>query len=77
MRKAEGLVNHARIRKIITYLIILGNAGIVSVIASFVVFLRPTDVLRPLWLPGFSGHPKESWYKVMKEVSGESQKTED
>ena len=39
-REAELVVNHPRRRKIITYLMILGNAGIVSVIATFVLSLR-------------------------------------
>jgi hypothetical protein len=39
-REAELVVGHPRRRKIVTYLMILGNAGIVSVIATFVVSLR-------------------------------------
>jgi len=39
-REAELVVNHPRRRKIVTYLMILGNAGIVSVIATFVLSLR-------------------------------------
>jgi len=39
-KEAELVVNHPRRRKIVTYLMILGNAGIVSVIATFVVSLR-------------------------------------
>lgn len=46
-REAERIVNHPRRRKIVTYLIILGNAGIVSVIATFVLSLRGTGMLRP------------------------------
>ena len=44
---AERIVNHPRRRKIVTYLIILGNAGIVSVIATFVLSLREAGVFRP------------------------------
>lgn len=32
---------------IVTYLMILGNAGIVTVIATFVVSLRPAGIFRP------------------------------
>ncbi|NIQ39412.1 MAG: hypothetical protein GTN81_12590 [Proteobacteria bacterium] len=39
-REAELVVGHPRRRKIVTYLMILGNAGIVSVIATFVLSLR-------------------------------------
>lgn len=39
-KEAELVVNHPRRRKIVTYLMILGNAGIVSVIATFVLSLR-------------------------------------
>jgi len=39
-REAELVVNHPRRRKIVSYLMILGNAGIVSVIATFVLSLR-------------------------------------
>ena len=46
-REAERIVNHPRRRKIVTYLIILGNAGIVSVIATFVLTLRGAGTLRP------------------------------
>jgi K+/H+ antiporter YhaU regulatory subunit KhtT len=46
-REAEAVINHPRRRKIVTYLMILGNAGIVTVIATFVVSLRPSGVFRP------------------------------
>jgi len=46
-REAELVVNHPRRRKIITYLMILGNAGIVSVIATFVLSLRQAGTFRP------------------------------
>ena len=46
-REAESVVNHPRRRKIITYLMILGNAGIVSVIATFVLSMRQTGTFRP------------------------------
>jgi hypothetical protein len=46
-REAELVVNHPRRRKIVTYLMILGNAGIVSVIATFVLSLRQTGTFRP------------------------------
>lgn len=39
-REAELVVSHPRRRKIVTYLMILGNVGIVSVIATFVLSLR-------------------------------------
>ncbi len=45
-REAELVVNHPRRRKVVTYLMILGNAGIVSVIATFVLSLRQSG-LRP------------------------------
>jgi hypothetical protein len=46
-REAELVVNHPRRRKIVTYLMILGNAGIVSVVATLVISLRPSGVLKP------------------------------
>ncbi len=46
-REAELVVNHPRRRKIVTYLMILGNAGIVSVIATFVLSLRESGFFRP------------------------------
>lgn len=46
-REAESVVSHARRRTIVTYLMILGNAGIVSVIATFVLSLKETGVFRP------------------------------
>lgn len=45
-REAERVVNHPRRRRIVTYLIILGNAGIVSVIATFVISLRAATPIR-------------------------------
>jgi len=46
-REAERVVNHPRRRKIVTYLIILGNAGIVSVIATFILSLSQSGAFRP------------------------------
>lgn len=46
-REAESVVNHPRRRKIVTYLMILGNAGIVSVIATFVLSLKESGSFRP------------------------------
>jgi len=46
-RDAEAVVNHPRRRKIVTYLMVLGNASIVTVIATFVVSLRPAGIFRP------------------------------
>lgn len=46
-REAETVVNHPRRRKIISRLMILGSAGIVSVIATFVLSLRPLGTFRP------------------------------
>jgi K+/H+ antiporter YhaU regulatory subunit KhtT len=46
-REAETVINHPRRRKIVTYLLILGSAGIVTVIATFVVSLRPAGFFRP------------------------------
>ena len=46
-REAELVVTHPRRRKIVTYLMILGNAGIVSVIATFVLSLRQAGTFRP------------------------------
>jgi len=46
-REAETVVNHPLRRKIITTLMILGNAGIVSVIATFVLSLRSTTFFKP------------------------------
>ncbi len=46
-REAELVVGHPRRRKIATYLMILGNAGIVSVIATFVLSLRESGTFRP------------------------------
>jgi len=44
--KYAGTISHPRRRRIITYLMILGNAGIVSVIATFVVSLRAAGIFR-------------------------------
>jgi hypothetical protein len=46
-REAELVVNHPRRRKIIRYLMILGNAGIVSVIATFILSLNKVGIVRP------------------------------
>ena len=46
-REAESVVNNPRRRKIVTYLMIMGNAGIVSVIATLILSLRETGVFRP------------------------------
>jgi len=46
-REAEAVINHPRRRKIVIYLMILGNAGIVTVIATFVVSLRASGIFRP------------------------------
>jgi hypothetical protein len=46
-REAEMVVGHPRRRKIVTYLMILGNAGIVSVIATFVLSLKESGTFRP------------------------------
>jgi Trk-type K+ transport system membrane component len=46
-REAESVVSHPRRRMVVTYLMILGNAGIVSVIATFVLSLKETGVFRP------------------------------
>ena len=54
-REAEMVVGHPRRRKIVTYLMILGNAGIVSVIATFVLSLFHATVsgltseIHPQW----------------------------
>jgi hypothetical protein len=45
--EAELVVNHPRRRRVVIYLMILGNAGIVSVVATFVVSLRASGVFRP------------------------------
>ena len=44
-REAESVVNHPRRRRIIMTLMILGNAGIVSLIATFASSLRKTEAL--------------------------------
>jgi hypothetical protein len=46
-QEAEQVVNHPRRRRIIMYLMILGNAGLVSVVATFVLSLRESGVFRP------------------------------
>jgi hypothetical protein len=46
-KEAELVVNHPRRRKIVTYLMIMGNAGIVSVIATFVLSLKESGTFRP------------------------------
>ena len=43
-KEAETVVNHPRRRKIIMALMILGNAGLVSVIATFASSLKKTNV---------------------------------
>ncbi len=44
-REAETVVNHPRRRKIIMTLMILGNAGLVSLIATFASSLRKTEAI--------------------------------
>jgi len=47
-RESEMIVNHPRRRRIVTFLMILGNAGIVSVIATFVLSMVSSQgILRP------------------------------
>jgi len=46
-REAESVVNHPHRRKIVMYLMIMGNVGIVSVIATLVLSLKETGVFRP------------------------------
>jgi len=46
-REAELVVTHPRRRKIVTYLMIMGNAGIVSVIATLVLSLKESGTFRP------------------------------
>ena len=46
-REAELIVNHPRRRKVVMYLMILGNAGLVSVIATLVLSLRKTTFFGP------------------------------
>jgi hypothetical protein len=46
-KEAELVVNHPRRRKVLVYLMILGNAGIVSVIATSVLSLKPSGIFRP------------------------------
>ncbi len=46
-QEAEQVVNHPRRRKIIMYLMILGNAGLVSVVATFVLSLKESGIFRP------------------------------
>jgi hypothetical protein len=71
-REAEKVVNHPRRRKIIFYLIILGNAGIVSVIATFVLSLRSTSFLKPSFNLLFIGVALYLLYRVAasEKVSG-------
>ena len=45
-KEAESVVNNPQRRKIATWLMILGNAGIVSVIATFVVSMRGGGVVQ-------------------------------
>ena len=44
-KEAEMVVNHPRRRKIVMYLMILGNAGLVSIIATFASSLKKTNVM--------------------------------
>ena len=46
-RDAERVVNHPRRRKVIIILMVLGNAGIVSVISSFILSVRPVGTIHP------------------------------
>ena len=47
-RESEMIVNHPQRRRIVTFLMVLGNAGIVSVIATFVLSLVSSQgILRP------------------------------
>jgi len=58
--EAELITGHAQRRKIASYLMILGNAGLVTIIATFANSIRPVDVLEqfnfftiPLPIPGW------------------------
>ncbi len=44
-REAESVVNHPRRRRIIMTLMILGNAGLVSLVATFASSLRKTEAI--------------------------------
>jgi hypothetical protein len=46
-KEAEQVVNHSLRRRIIIYLMILGNAGIVSVVATFVLSLNKSGFITP------------------------------
>ena len=43
-KESETMVNHPRRRKVIMYLMILGKAGLVSIIATFASSLKKTNV---------------------------------
>jgi hypothetical protein len=58
--EAELITGHPQRRKIASYLMILGNAGLVTLIATFANSIRPVDVLEqfnffsiPLPIPGY------------------------
>ena len=58
--EAELITGHPQRRKIASYLMILGNAGLVTLIATFANSIRPVDVLEqfnffyiPLPIPGW------------------------
>lgn len=58
--EAELITGHPQRRKIASYLMILGNAGLVTLIAAFANSIRPVDVLEqfnffsiPLPIPGY------------------------
>jgi hypothetical protein len=54
-KEAELITTHAQRRKIATGLMILGNAGFMTLIATFANSLQPNSMINQFWFPGLRG----------------------
>ncbi|MDH5187198.1 MAG: cation:proton antiporter regulatory subunit [bacterium] len=50
-KEAELITGHPQRRKIATFLIVLGRAGLVSMIATFANSIRPSDIMSRITIP--------------------------
>lgn len=50
-KEAELITGHPQRRKIATFLIVLGRAGLVSMVATFANSIRPTDFISKITIP--------------------------
>jgi hypothetical protein len=52
-REAELITGHAQRRKVATYLMVLGHAGLVTLVATFANSIRPGDFMMKIRIPYF------------------------